>query len=52
MKFKYERQGFWWDAPRLALVLLVVTGLDWCWRRGFLESLLRGIYHKDASMRH
>jgi hypothetical protein len=30
MKFKYERQGFWWDAPGLALVLLMVTGLDWC----------------------
>jgi hypothetical protein len=44
-------QGQWLDAPGLALVLLVVTGFDWCWRRGFLESVLRVIYHKDISMR-
>jgi hypothetical protein len=24
-------QGLWLDAPGLALVLLVATGLDWCW---------------------
>jgi hypothetical protein len=45
-------QGRWLDAPGLTLVLLGVTSLDWCWRRGFLESVLRVIYRKDASMSH
>jgi hypothetical protein len=34
------------------LVLLEVSGLDWCWLRRFLESVLRVIYHKDACMSH
>jgi hypothetical protein len=36
----------------LALVLLEVNGLDWCWLRRFLESMLRVIYRKDACMSH
>jgi hypothetical protein len=34
------------------LVLLAVTGLDWCWLQRFLESVLRVIYRKDARMSH
>jgi hypothetical protein len=34
------------------LVLLVFTGFGWCWRRGFLESVLHMIYRKDARMSH
>jgi hypothetical protein len=37
---------------RLALVLLVVTALDWCWLRLFLTSLLRVIYCKYTRMRY
>jgi hypothetical protein len=40
------------DALRLALVLLAVTDLDWCWLRRFLESVLHVIYRKDARMSH
>jgi hypothetical protein len=40
------------DAPELALVLLEVSGLDWCWLRRFLESVLHVIYRKDARMSH
>jgi hypothetical protein len=36
----------------LALVLLEVSGLDWCWLQRFLESVLRVIYRKDARMSH
>jgi hypothetical protein len=36
----------------LALVLLVVTGLDWCWLRRFLKSLLHVAYRIHACMRH
>jgi hypothetical protein len=43
-------QGFRLDALGLALVLLEVSGLDWCWLRRFLESLLYVIYRKCASM--
>jgi hypothetical protein len=42
----------WLDASGLALVLLVVTALDWCWLQRFLASLLRVVYRKYASMRH
>jgi hypothetical protein len=45
-------QGWWLDAPGFALVLLVVTDLDWCWLRRFLASWLRVPYRKYASMRH
>jgi hypothetical protein len=45
-------QEWWLDASGLALVLLVFTGFDWCWRWGFLESVLCVIYHKDARMSH
>jgi hypothetical protein len=34
------------------MVLLVVTGLDWCWLRRFLESLLLVAYRNYARMRH
>jgi hypothetical protein len=34
------------------LVLLEVSGFDWCWLRRFLESVLRMIYRKDARMSH
>jgi hypothetical protein len=34
------------------LVLLEVSGLDWCWLRRFFASVLRVIYHKDARMSH
>jgi hypothetical protein len=34
------------------LVLLVVTGLDWCWLWRFLESVLHVICRKDAHMSH
>jgi hypothetical protein len=41
----------WWlYAPGLALVLLVVTGLNWCWLRRFLASWLRVVYQKYAYM--
>jgi hypothetical protein len=33
------------------MVLLVVTGPDWCRIRWFLTSLLRVVYRKYASMR-
>jgi hypothetical protein len=36
----------------LALVLLMFTGFDRCWRRGFLESVLCVIYRKDSRMSH
>jgi uncharacterized membrane protein YuzA (DUF378 family) len=42
----------WLDAPGLALVLLVVSALDWCWLRLFHTSLLCAIYRKYASMSH
>jgi hypothetical protein len=43
----------WWlDAPRLALVLLEVNALDWCWLQRFLGSLLRVAHQKYARMRH
>jgi uncharacterized membrane protein YuzA (DUF378 family) len=40
----------WLDALGLALVLLVVSALNWCWLWWFRASLLRVIYRKDASM--
>jgi hypothetical protein len=36
----------------LALVLLVVSALDWCWLQWLRASLLRVIYRKFASMSH
>jgi hypothetical protein len=39
------------DAPGLALVLLIVSALDWCWLRWFHVSLLHVIYRKYTSMR-
>jgi hypothetical protein len=33
----------WLDAPGLALVLLGVSVLDWCWLRRFLTTLLHVI---------
>jgi hypothetical protein len=45
-------QGWWLYAPGLALVLLVVTALDWCWLPRLLVSLLHVVYHKYPSMRH
>jgi hypothetical protein len=45
-------QGLWLDAPGLALILLKVSGFDWCWLQRFLASVLRVIYHKDAHMSH
>jgi hypothetical protein len=36
----------------LALVLFVVSGLDWCWLRCLHAFLLRVIYRKYASMSH
>jgi hypothetical protein len=36
----------------VALVLLVVTGLDWHWLRWFLESSLHVAYRNYARMRH
>jgi hypothetical protein len=42
----------WLDVLGLALVLLVVSVLDWCWLRWFRASLLHVIYHKYAGMRH
>jgi hypothetical protein len=45
-------QGWWLDAPGLALVLLVVSSLDWCWLQRLHASLLRVIYRKYATMRH
>jgi hypothetical protein len=35
----------------IALVLLVVNALDWCWLRRLRASLLHVIYRKCASMR-
>jgi hypothetical protein len=32
------------DAPGLALVLLGVSGLDWCYLRWLLVFLLHGVY--------
>jgi hypothetical protein len=32
------------------LVLLIVSGLDWCWLRWLHMALLRMIYHKYASI--
>jgi hypothetical protein len=46
-----KAQGWWLDALGLALVLLAVSALDWCWLRQFLASLLRVVYRKHASMR-
>jgi hypothetical protein len=40
------------DAPELALLLLGVSALDFCWLWRFLTSLLRVVYHKYVSMRH
>jgi hypothetical protein len=40
------------DASGLALVLLVVTSLYWCWLRRFLESLLIMAYRNYARMSH
>jgi hypothetical protein len=34
----------WLDAPGLALVLLRVSVINWCWLRRFLASLLDMIY--------
>jgi hypothetical protein len=39
------------DAPGLALVLLIVSALDWCWLWWFHVSLLHVIYRKYTSMR-
>jgi hypothetical protein len=36
----------------IALVLLVVSGLDWYWLRRLHTSLLRVIYLKYATMSH
>jgi hypothetical protein len=52
VKLQNKRQGHWLDALGLALVLIVVTGLDWCWLQRFLMSLLRVVYRKYPSMRH
>jgi hypothetical protein len=41
----------WLDASGLALVLFVVSALDYCWLLWFHVSLLRVIYRKFASMR-
>jgi hypothetical protein len=41
----------WLDAWGLALILLVVSALDWCWLRWLHASMLRVIYHKCVSMR-
>jgi hypothetical protein len=40
-----KAQGMWLDGLGLALVLLGVSGLDWCLLRRFLMFLLHGIYH-------
>jgi hypothetical protein len=45
-------QGWWLDAQELALVLLVVTAIDWCWLWRLLVSWLSVVYRKYASMRH
>jgi hypothetical protein len=45
-------EGWWLDAPGLALVLPVVTALDWCWLRWLLVSWLRVVYRKCVSLRH
>jgi hypothetical protein len=37
---------------QLSLVLLVVTDLDWCWLRWFLESSLLVAYCNYACMSH
>jgi hypothetical protein len=42
----------WLDALGLALVLLGVSVLDWCWLRRFLACWLHVVYRKNASMRH
>jgi hypothetical protein len=42
----------WLDAPGLALVLLIVSALDWCWLRWLRAFLLDEIYHNYASMSH
>jgi hypothetical protein len=34
----------WLDAPGVALVLLRVSVIDWCWLHRFLMSLLHVIY--------
>jgi hypothetical protein len=40
------------DAPELALLLLGVSALDFCWLWRFLTSLLCVVYRKYVSMRH
>jgi hypothetical protein len=45
-------QGWWLDTLGLALVLLIVTVLNWCWLWWFLTSLLHVAYHNYAHMRH
>jgi hypothetical protein len=47
-----QTQGLWLDAPGLALVLVEVSGLDWCWLRRLHMFLLHVIYGKSASMSH
>jgi hypothetical protein len=45
-----QTQELWLDAPGLALVLLIVSALDWCWLWWFHASWLHVIYRKYASM--
>jgi hypothetical protein len=40
-------QGWWLDAPVLALVMLGVNALNLCWLRQFLVFLLHVVYHKE-----
>jgi hypothetical protein len=42
----------WLDAPGLALVLLVVSALDWCWLWWLCAYMFRVIYRKYVSMSH
>jgi hypothetical protein len=47
-----QTKGLWLDAPGLALVLVEVSGLDWCWLWRLHTSLLHVIYRKSVSMSH
>jgi hypothetical protein len=38
----------WLDALGLALVLLRVSVLDWCWLQRFLTFWLHVVYHKKC----
>jgi hypothetical protein len=42
----------WVDASVLALLLIKVRVLSWCWLLWLLGFLLYGVYHKCTSMRH